>query len=270
MPQRGHLLALSVCALLIGSGQIGAAQKPAPICPEPSGDPVRIVAVDDKLDLALADGGIAVLPGLDFGGVQEAAEAREVLTGWLVGRDALRADLVQKPDRWGRLGLRLWALDGPGAQDAGGSIAEAALAAGLARYRPDSAARPCRARLLAAEALARDAGAGVWRLRPVLDPTNRAAIAAAPPGLAVVEGKVLGLGDAIGRVYVNFGPIRGVDFAFTISRRNLTILETVGLEAVGLVGRHVRVRGLIDLRFGPQMEITNADAIELIDEPGKP
>jgi hypothetical protein len=53
-----------------------------------------------------------------------------------------------------------------GRQRAGGGgeigVAEAILDAGLARYRPDAAAHPCRDLLLAAEAEARAGKTGLW------------------------------------------------------------------------------------------------------------
>lgn len=38
------------------------------------------------------------------------------------------------------------------------------------------------------------------------------------------------------------------------------------MEFHDLVGRTLRVRGLLDLRFGPQIEIASPDEIELIPQ----
>lgn len=238
-------------------------------CPDGLGAMVKIVALDDRFDLALADGRIAGLPGLDFGAGARARDARTKLSEFIVGQNLPATELAGKADRWGRLGL--WLGPTPEmAQRGHASLAEAILASGIARYRPDGAAKPCRTRLLAAEAKARAERRGIWADLPVLAAADRAAVVGAPPGMSVVEGQIAGLGDATGRLYVNFGTVRAVDFSFTISRRNLSILETLGVEAKSLVGRRVRVRGLIDRRFGPQMEITSADAIEFLDDQKAP
>jgi hypothetical protein len=44
------------------------------------------------------------------------------------------------------------------------------------------------------------------------------------------------------------------------------IFEQAGFDFEALIGRRLRVRGLLDLRFGPQIEISSADEIELIPE----
>jgi endonuclease YncB( thermonuclease family) len=59
-------------------------------------------------------------------------------------------------------------------------VAEAILDAGLARYRPDAAAHPCRDLLLAAEAEARAGKTGLWA-----DPFTRCLRPATAPFLPV-------------------------------------------------------------------------------------
>lgn len=258
--------ATGLASAAIAGGMLAVSPAAAdPKCPDSASGAVKIIALDHSFDLALADGRIASLPGLDFGAGDQARDARTKLSHILVGQNIGAIQLMDRPDRWGRLGL--WLGPTPEMTQQGhASLAEAILARGIARYRPDGAAKSCRARLLAAEAKARVDRRGIWSDLPVLAADDRAAVVGAPPGMSVVEGRITGLGDATGRLYVNFGTVRAVDFAFTISRRNLSILETLGVEAKSLVGRNVRVRGLIDRRFGPQMEITNADAIEFLDD----
>ena len=36
-----------------------------------------------------------------------------------------------------------------------------------------------------------------------------------------------------------------------------------------LVGRRLRVRGLLDLQFGPRIELAGPDAVEILDAPGE-
>lgn len=208
------------------------------------------------MELALTDGRIVSAPGLDFGDDSAAARA-VVLTHTQAGVRV--APLAGQADRWGRVAARI--------ATAQGDLAEALLAQGLARYRPEAAAKPCRAGALAAESVARTAGVGLWATRPALAGADRAGLAAAPAGLTVVEGVVESVGEGPGRLYINFGPIRAVDFAVTISRRNLAILEAVGIDAKDLTGWRLRVRGLLDRRAGVTMEISDPDAIETLEPP---
>ena len=72
-----------------------------------------------------------------------------------------------------------------------------------------------------------------------------------------------GVGATASRTYVNFGPIRTVDFAATVARNNLAAFEKAGAALSGLSGKVVRVRGLLETRFGPQIELADPEAIEI-------
>jgi hypothetical protein len=76
-------------------------------------------------------------------------------------------------------------------------VAEAILDAGLARYRPDAAAHPCRDLLLAAEAEARAGKTGLWDdpFYEVLAAGDRAVFASSRKAMVLVEGIVTSLGE---------------------------------------------------------------------------
>ena len=78
-----------------------------------------------------------------------------------------------------------------------------------------------------------------------------------------MEGLVSGVGATASRTYVNFGPIRTVDFAATVGRNNLAAFEKSGVILAQLSGKVVRVRGLLETQFGPQIELADPEAIEL-------
>ena len=182
----------------------------------------------------------------------------------LAGANVRVAALEAKPDRWGRLvaWVRRDSSDAPGE-----SLAERALAAGLALYRPDASAKPCRDRLLAAEQAARAARRGLWSEAGSgpLDAVDAKAILAAEKGLVVVEGRVLTIGEQRGRLYLNFGPRRTTDFTIVISKRKLALFEAARVPLRQLAGRRLRARGLVDRSFGPVMEVVSPDALELLD-----
>jgi hypothetical protein len=155
----------------------------------------------------------------------------------------------------------------PGTTSADIGIAEAILDAGLARYRPDAAAHPCRDLLLAAESEARATKIGLWAdpYYAVLNTGDRAAFANPRTGMVIVEGVAASIGETAARYYLNFGPSRGSDFAITLPKRGANALEKAGLKVQDRVGKRLRVRGLLDATFGPQMELTDPDQLELID-----
>jgi endonuclease YncB( thermonuclease family) len=230
-----------------------------------------VANVDPSLDIALADGRVVTLAGLDPPRYTSerprfALDARDKLAHWLEGREVAVRALTDTPNRFGRIPARLFAAP-PGATGTEIGIAEAILDAGLARYRPDAAAHPCRDLLLAAEAEARNERVGLWGdpYYAVLPGADRAAFASPRSGMVVVEGRPASLGETATRFYLNFGPGRGVDFAITLPKRGASALEKAGIRAADLVGRHLRVRGLLDRTFGPQMEMSDPDGLELLD-----
>ncbi|MCC0003310.1 MAG: nuclease (SNase) [Methylobacteriaceae bacterium] len=237
----------------------------AAACDADEGAAVSVAGVNDQFDIVLADGRRVALTGV--------AVARDA-QGWPAFVDRLRGAELRlrsadsRPDRWGRIPGLLFARPAGQAHEPFALVARAALEAGLGRYRPDPAARPCRAELLAAEARARAAKRGAWAAPrfAVIDATDRKAVAAAPKGLVVVEGVVSAIGETRTRLYLNFGTIRTVDLAATISRRDLPEFEKRGAKVRDLAGRRVRIRGLIDRGFGPLIEVGDPDALELVGD----
>ncbi|MCB1536521.1 MAG: nuclease [Rhodoblastus sp.] len=229
-------------------------------CVSDQTEAARIAIVEDNFDILLADGRVAVLAGF---APEPAAPGYGQFRERLAGAAVRLAQLEPKPDRWGR--IPAWISTGS-EEDAG--LAGEALAAGLGRYRPDPAARPCRARLLATEQAARAARRGLWDEPKlgVLDAADAGAALAAAKGYLVLEGRILTIGERRGRLYLNFGARRTTDFSIVISKRNAALIENAGLPLRKLGGRRLRARGLLDRGFGPLMEITSADALELLDD----
>ncbi|WOJ88598.1 hypothetical protein RZS28_12305 [Methylocapsa polymorpha] len=142
------------------------------------------------------------------------------------------------------------------------------LDAGLARFEPSADARPCRAALLAAEASARSAALGVWGdpYYAVIAAADRASFTEKAGTSVIVEGRVTHVDVGGVRMTLLFGPRRGWDFSLTILQRNIKKFDAAGLNLAGFAGRVLRVRGLLDMQFGPQIEISGPDAIEVITQ----
>jgi hypothetical protein len=147
-------------------------------------------------------------------------------------------------------------------------VGEALLDAGLARYESGPAARACKAPSLASEAAARAAGLGLWA-----DPYYAVIAAADRPSFAekvgtavIVEGRITAIADRRPRIMLYFGRRQGWDFSVTLFQRNGNAFDGTYATLAALNGRTVRVRGLLDTRFGPQIEISDPDEIEVIEQ----
>jgi hypothetical protein len=117
------------------------------------------------------------------------------------------------------------------------SVGEAIIDAGLARYEPTGLKGSCRG-------LCRSGGRS-----PV-----------------IVEGQVVGLSVRKPRITLYFGPRKGSDFSVTILPRDNKAFERAHTRLAGLAGQNIRVRGLLDTRFRPQIEISDLDAVEVIGQ----
>ena len=239
-------------------------------CGEPASHGLRVAAIDARLEITLEDGRRLRLAGVEAprASAQDPtrpARAADQLRGWLMTPN-LAVDLellAAVPDRWNRLPARLFAPGGDGQPQ---SVAEAVVEAGLARVEIDALARPCLRPLLALESRARRGKLGLWTdpAFAVTAAADREALALRAGEVLLVEGRVSGVGATTSRTYVNFGPIRTVDFAMTVGRSNLAAFEKAGMVLSGLTGKTLRVRGLLETQFGPQIELADPEAMEIV------
>ena len=260
--QRGLRLTRALAVFALGGATIGGASA----CGAPAGM-VRVAAVDERLDLTLDDGRIVRLAGLDGSiyanpATQEAAQA--LLNARLIDRDA-ELDVLAGPDRWGRIPGDL--SPAKSAVEPAGSAAEALLAAGLARVRPEFEARSCALMRLALENAARDRLLGIWAEieRAIIPSSNLAALKRLDGHFAVIEGAVRRVGLGRSRIYLDLVPRGGP--TLVVPRKLEPALARAGVVVSGLKGRDVRARGVIDGRFGLRLEIGDPAMIELALQP---
>jgi len=230
----------------------------------------QVAAVDDGDTLMLADGRALRLTGLQapkmrpedpsFRAWPHAAEAKATLTQLAAGHDIRLHTMGAAEDRHGRLLAQVTVR-------AGGQeiwLQQAMLRAGAARVYTFPDNRACARELLAAEREAREAGRGLWslaayRIRSVDD-------AAAVIGqYHLVEGVVVRAQRVRDRLFWNFGDDYRTDFTVTIPARALPLFEGAGLDPAAAAGLRVRVRGWIELRNGPDIEVTHPEQIERLD-----
>jgi hypothetical protein len=81
----------------------------------------------------------------------------------------------------------------------------------------------------------------------------------------LVEGRVASVRESGATIYVNFGRRFTRDFSLIILRRLRADFSAAGLEPKALQGRRIRVRGWLEQRRGPVMEVTAPEQIEIIE-----
>ena len=138
--------------------------------------------------------------------------------------------------------------------------------AGLGRVYSFPDNRKCLEPLFAAEARARAERLGIWT-----NPYYSVRAADRPGELLdrvghyeLVEGRVL-LADRRGsRIFLNFGRFWKEDFTAVIEGPALRLFENDELDPLVLEGALVRIRGWVDDRDGPRIEVTHPEQIEVL------
>lgn len=80
---------------------------------------------------------------------------------------------------------------------------------------------------------------------------------------ALVEGRVASVREAGATLYLNFGGRWTNGFAVTISRRIVGSFEAAAIGLKTLDGRRIRVRGWVERRGGPRIEVRDVGQLEL-------
>lgn len=240
---------------LLALAAITAAQAAPPASCEGEASQDRLVGIEEHGDLGLASGRTLKLADIRLA---EGASARLAdFSG-----QTIAVQIAGGRDRWGRLPARaVLARDGT-------DLAALLLADGLAFVDVGEADALCRPGLLAAEAEARRAWRGAWGelFLPADDPQT---IAAQAGRFVVLEGRLASVGERARWTYLNFGRDFSRDVSVSISKRNWEAMKSAGLSAEGLTGRRVRVRGIVEIRRAPRMEIRSAEMIELLEARGR-
>lgn len=150
---------------------------------------------------------------------------------------------------------------------------------GLARVSPALAPSPCNKTLLAIEERARNEKRGYWGGTgfQILDASNPSNIAQSEGRFAIVSGTVRRSSQSKGRTYLNFGREWKNDFTVLIPRRiqpaktsqkpNLDPPDNQSklLVRIPIKAQRIRVRGWVEMRGGPMIQIDDPDQIEILD-----
>jgi endonuclease YncB( thermonuclease family) len=249
------------CGLLIAAGATGSAS--AADCRFETQGEGHVSAVIDSRTFRLDDGREVRLAG-----IETLTKEATALAALVVGRDVTLGGETDAPDRWGRQPAFVFAARPDGSvQGSDTSIQGLLLAQGEALVSAEIADKACAAELVAAEAAARQAGRGSWADPGVIkNAENPGEILACTGQFVVVEGKVLSVRQAGATFYVNFGRRWTRDFAATISKRMMSSFEDAGINLKSLENRRIRVRGWVEQRSGPRIELLRTGQIEVVDE----
>ena len=195
-----------------------------------------------------------------------APEAKAALEALALGRTVTLGYGGEEVDRYDRALAQVF-VD-TGAQEPVWAQAHM-VRSGLARVYSFPDNRQCLGQLYVAEAQARAERLGIWA-----NPYYSVRAADRPAELLqrgghyeLVEGRVL-LADRSGsRVYLNFGRLWKEDFTVVIEAAALKLFAETGLDPLTLDGALIRVRGWVDDRDGPRIEVTHPEQIEVLARP---
>ncbi len=247
--------------------------RPAEACDLPSVATGRVKGVIDGRTLMLEDGrearlaAIEVAPLIAAGADGEERDragraAQRALAELALGRDVVLRQAAELTDRYGRIvAFAFVARD-----NAERSLQHELLAQGHARVAARIELPACLGALRARERDARRAALGLWA-----DPHYSAQSAEKPADItarrgrfSVVEGEVVSVRESRGTTYINFGRRWSDSFAAVILKRNAAALLAAGLDPKRLKGRRVEVRGFVELRGGPRIEVARPEQIAVV------
>jgi endonuclease YncB( thermonuclease family) len=227
-------------------------------------------------DTVLLDNGLVVrLVGIQ---APHLALGRADLSDWPMGKEARQAlaeIVLKKPvmlayggaekDRYGRSLGQLFVVGEAGPV----WVQEAMLKAGMARAYGFADNRACMLELLAAEGRARLERLGIWgdSYYSVRRADRPAELLELEGHYELVEGRVLLAEESQGVVFLNFGRFWKEDFTTVIDRGGLKLFAEAGIDPRKFGGALIRVRGWVDIKDGPRIDVTHPEQIEILATP---
>ena len=245
------LLASSLCFI----AQARAASVPA--CFAQGGFSAHGAQVKSAREIELAGKDILLLAGIEVPPLlQSRAQAR--LAALIEKKDLRYAPLDPAPDRYGRIIAEAAAKE----TWLQGTLVEE----GLALAQPLGLKNPCCNELMALEQKARTNKAGAWAQPESvqLAATDSEALKKAAGQFAVVEGKVLSVGERDYAIFLNFGKNYRQDFAVMVLKKHRAAFEAKQ-ALTALQGKRVRVRGIMEAKAAPRLRLEEPEAMEVLE-----
>lgn len=252
-PARRAAIALCAIALAAASGRAEAAG----CWFEAQGDG-RVAAVIDARSFRLEDGREVRLVGIEPAGSTDANRAA-ALAGVIAGREVTLRGEDDTPDRYGRQPAFAFLASSET------PVQALLLARGAALVSGTVNDKECASTLAAAEAAGREARQGIWADPGVIkNAESPGDILAGIGRFTLAEGRVVSVRQAGATTYLNFGRNWTRDFAVTISRRVLPAFQAAGIVLKSLENRRIRIRGWVEARGGPRIEVLRVGQIEMV------
>ena len=242
-------------------------------CTLKSGGYRTVARIIDGETLALDDGREVRLIGAlaprasDAGAAPGAwpieTEAIRALTALVLGQSVKLAFGDRHTDRYGRFLAHIFVGTGANEKWVQGEL----LAAGAARAYGLPGLFNCSAELLAHERSARNKRRGLWRIavyrmKPAL---VTGLLMQRRSRFEIVTGAVADVSPTKAATYLNFGSDWKSDFTARISKEVVAAHPDFASTLAGLQGKRVAVRGWIERRNGPLIDIQHPDQIEVLD-----
>jgi endonuclease YncB( thermonuclease family) len=224
---------------------------------EPQGEG-RVAAVLDARTFRLDDGREIRLAGIEPAATEK-TDRSSALAAIIAGQQVKLSGSEDAPDRYGR--QRAFAY----LASSEISVQAQLLAQGEALVSTEVTDKDCASALMMAEAAARRAKKGIWAdPSAIKNAESPGDILAGIGRFTLVEGKVLSVRQAGATTYLNFGRNWTRDFAVTISRRMLAGFEASEIVLKSLENRRIRVRGWVEARGGPRIDVLRVGQIEVL------
>ncbi len=180
----------------------------------------------------------------------------------LLGKEVRLRLGARERDRYGRLLTHVFVGEG----DEPLWVQEALIRDGLAMVYSFADNRDCVRELQQAERAAREAEAGLWEqgVFRVRDAADLDSLDGLLYSFQIVEGRVEDVAESRGRIYLNFGEDWRTDFTATVAPSDRDSFSGSGIQLPDLEGRAIRVRGWLERRNGPMIDVTHPEQIELV------
>jgi endonuclease YncB( thermonuclease family) len=239
--------------LILLAGTLGAAGQPAVTAPDGACAPevigdVTVASVVDGRTFMATNGREVRLIGIE-------TPDRARLRALIGGKTVTLKGVGPREDRYGRIRAYVYLGDT--------LIQQQMLREGMAYVASHAGPKPCAGDLFAAERGARENARGLWadaELRPK-SAANRDDILHNRGKFTLVEGKVLSVREFGGTIYLNFGRRYTRDFSAAIAQRDA---RKFALAPKQLQDKTILVRGIVEERSGPIIEVSEPGQIELI------
>jgi micrococcal nuclease len=245
-------------ALALSTALLSAASALPQTCSLPVIEEVEVAEIADANSFVLADGRHVKLAAVLSPGANEPIgdAARRHIASAIAQKTVGLAFDNRTTDRHGALIAHVF-VEGVWLQ-------KSLIASGLARVRSHYDTATCAAPLLVEEAQARKSKRGLW-LEPTYRVRHPGELEAEIGTFQIVEGKVASVATSRDRTFVNFGADYRTDFTVTISARDRKRLAKDGIDPAAWVQKQVRVRGWLSRLNGPEVELTHAAQIQIIE-----